>query len=177
MSRLFTHSPFLFFSFVWRGRISDAQSLRTCMRCRVTHHARMCLAIVCIACGRSTHTQTNSANALRAISLPKSFGCKRPSAHTDGGPRFVMADAIAQHLDAVRGFLGQLGDSRAVAKVAGAQKVHLEQLLTTATLSIVDAMKVTFSFSENSFFDAAEAQARIPEPWTLTPDPPKSPKL
>lgn len=88
-----------------------------------------------------------------------------------------MADAIAQHLDAVRGFLGQLGDSRAVAKVAGAQKVHLEQLLTTATLSIVDAMKVTFSFSENSFFDAAEAQARIPEPWTLTPDPPKSPKL
>lgn len=56
MSRLFTHSPFLFFSFVWRGRISDAQSLRTCMRCRVTHHARMCSAIVCIACGRYTHT-------------------------------------------------------------------------------------------------------------------------
>ena len=77
-----------------------------------------------------------------------------------------MADAIVQHLDAVRGFLGHLGDSRAVAKVAGAQKVHLEQLLTTVSVSIVDAMKVAL-VHRKTVFTQMKPPTRNPKPWTL----------
>lgn len=81
-----------------------------------------------------------------------------------------MADAIVQHLDAVRGFLGQLGDPKAIAKVAGAQKVHLEQLLAAASFSIVDAMKVAHFWRGTFFFTNPKSFATDPKAqvWVLS---------
>ena len=52
-----------------------------------------------------------------------------------------MAEGLCQHLVAVRGFLEQLGDTPAVAQVAQAQRVHVEQVLETTPLTVTDAEK------------------------------------
>ena len=54
-----------------------------------------------------------------------------------------MAEAIIAHLAAVGSFLAQLGNSQGAAKVAQAQKAHLEQLLSCSTLSVADASKAS----------------------------------
>ena len=69
-----------------------------------------------------------------------------------------MADHIVRHIEAVGDFVAQLGQSESTDKVLRAQRSHIESMLASARLTIVEGAKIMKALSSAGFPEETKTQ-------------------